>query len=80
MPKALIVLKPGTTATEAKLLQFCRERLAHSMVPKSVEFLDALPKSGTARFSSSGCARSTGPGNRGAFLNGGGACLGRGRW
>ncbi len=47
--KALIVLKPGSTAAEADLLQFCRERLAAFMVPKSVEFMDALPKGGTGK-------------------------------
>jgi len=47
--KALVVLKPGAAATEADVLQFCRERLAGFMVPKSVEFLDALPKGGTGK-------------------------------
>ncbi|MHB8732156.1 MAG: fatty acid--CoA ligase [bacterium] len=49
VPKALVVLKPGAAATEADVLQFCRERLAGFMVPKSVEFLDALPKGGTGK-------------------------------
>jgi len=49
VPKALVVLKPGARATEEELLQFCRDRLAHFKVPKSVEFLDALPKGGTGK-------------------------------
>ena len=49
VPKALVVLKPGATATEAELIQFCRERLAHFKAPKSVEFSDALPKGGTGK-------------------------------
>ncbi|HEV2438877.1 MAG TPA: fatty acid--CoA ligase [bacterium] len=49
VPKALVVLKPGAAATEAEILEFCRERLAGFMVPKSVEFLDALPKGGTGK-------------------------------
>ena len=49
VPKALVVLKPGEAATEADVLAFCRERLAGFMVPKSVEFLDALPKGGTGK-------------------------------
>ena len=49
VPKALVVLKPGTAATETDVLQFCRERLAGFMVPKSVEFLEALPKGGTGK-------------------------------
>jgi fatty-acyl-CoA synthase len=47
VPKALVVLKPPTSATEQELITFCRERLAHFKAPASVEFLDALPKSGT---------------------------------
>ncbi len=49
VPKALVVLKPGGAATERALLEFCRERLAHFQAPKSVEFLDALPKGGTGK-------------------------------
>jgi fatty-acyl-CoA synthase len=49
VPKALVVLKPGAGATEEELLRFCRERLAHFKVPKSVEFFTALPKSGAGK-------------------------------
>lgn len=49
VPKALIALKPGTQATEAELLAFCRDRLAHYKCPRSVEFVDALPKTGTGK-------------------------------
>ena len=49
VPKALVVLKPGAKASEGELIQFCRDRLAHFKVPKSVEFLDALPKGGTGK-------------------------------
>jgi fatty-acyl-CoA synthase len=48
-PKALIVLKPGTSATEQELLEFCAPRLARFKCPKSVEFLAALPKTGTGK-------------------------------
>jgi len=48
-PKALVVLRPGLTATETELLAFCRSRLAHYKVPKSVEFIEALPKTGTGK-------------------------------
>jgi fatty-acyl-CoA synthase len=48
-PKALVVLRPGLAATEAELRAFCNTRLAHYKVPKSVEFLDALPKTGTGK-------------------------------
>src|SRR5262252_874395 len=43
-PKALVVLKPGAKATDGELLDFCRGRLAHYKCPRSVEFMDALPK------------------------------------
>jgi fatty-acyl-CoA synthase len=49
VPKALVVLKPGAAATERELIEFCRARLAHFQAPKSVEFLDALPKGGTGK-------------------------------
>jgi fatty-acyl-CoA synthase len=49
VPKALVVLKPGAAATEQELIQFCRDRLAHFKVPKSVEFFEALPKGGTGK-------------------------------
>jgi fatty-acyl-CoA synthase len=48
-PKALVVLKPGASATEAELLEFCRGRLAHYKCPRSIEFMDALPKTGTGK-------------------------------
>jgi fatty-acyl-CoA synthase len=48
-PKALLVLKPGAKATENELLEFCRGRLARYKCPRSVEFLDALPKTGTGK-------------------------------
>ncbi len=49
VPKALAVLKPGARASEAELLEFCRSRLSHYKCPRSIEFLDALPKTGTGK-------------------------------
>ncbi len=49
VPKALVVLKPEETATEAELLAHCKANLAGFQVPKSVEFRDALPKGGTGK-------------------------------
>src|SRR5215831_6697401 len=45
-PKALVVLKPGASAVETELLEFCRGRLARYKCPRSIEFMDALPKTG----------------------------------
>jgi acyl-CoA synthetase (AMP-forming)/AMP-acid ligase II len=49
VPKALVVLKPESKATEGDLLEFCRSRVSHYKCPRSVEFLDALPKTGTGK-------------------------------
>ncbi len=49
VPKALVMLKPGAKVTEAELLDFCRGRLAHYKCPRSIEFLDVLPKTGTGK-------------------------------
>jgi acyl-CoA synthetase (AMP-forming)/AMP-acid ligase II len=42
---AVVVLKEGTDASDQELIDFCKERLARFKAPKSVEFVDALPKS-----------------------------------
>ena len=47
--KAYVVLKPGATATGADLTAFVRARLAHFKAPRSVEFLDALPRTGVQK-------------------------------
>ena len=49
VPKALIVLKPDAVATEQEMIDFCRFRLARFKVPRSVEFLPNLPKTGTGK-------------------------------
>jgi len=49
VPKALVVMKPGVTATESEVLDFCRGRLTHYKCPRSVEFLDTLPRTGTGK-------------------------------
>ena len=49
VPKALVVLKPGASATEAELLEFCRSKIAHYKCPRSVEFFESLPKTGTGK-------------------------------
>ncbi|MGD2253469.1 MAG: long-chain fatty acid--CoA ligase [Anaerolineales bacterium] len=42
--KVYIALKPGETATEQEIIDFCRENLAPYKVPKYVEFRPELPK------------------------------------
>ncbi|MBI1983638.1 MAG: AMP-binding protein, partial [Acidobacteria bacterium] len=49
VPKALLVLKRDQQVTEAEILGHCRQHLAAFKVPKSVEFMEGLPKGGTGK-------------------------------
>ena len=49
VPKALVVLKPNAAVTESELIEFCRSRLSHYKCPRSVDFVDSLPKTGTGK-------------------------------
>jgi acyl-CoA synthetase (AMP-forming)/AMP-acid ligase II len=42
--KAIVVLRAERRATEADLLRFCSERLAGFKRPRTVDFIDSLPK------------------------------------
>jgi fatty-acyl-CoA synthase len=46
---AAVVLRPAARATDAELIAFCRERIAHFKAPKEVRFLDALPRVGSGK-------------------------------
>jgi fatty-acyl-CoA synthase len=48
VPKAFVCLKPGESASEGELIDFCRGRLAHFKCPKAVEFGE-LPKTATGK-------------------------------
>ena len=48
-PFAYVVLKPGATATEAELIAFTRDRLAHFKAPHGVMFVQELPKTATGK-------------------------------
>lgn len=47
--KAFVVTKPGASVAEQEIIEFTREVLANFKCPKSVEFLDELPKSGAGK-------------------------------
>jgi long-chain acyl-CoA synthetase len=47
--RAFVVLKPGAQATEAELIAFVRERIAHYKAPRSIEFRASLPRSGVQK-------------------------------
>jgi acyl-CoA synthetase (AMP-forming)/AMP-acid ligase II len=42
--KAIIVLKPDQQPSEAEILAHARERIAGYKLPKSIDFVDALPR------------------------------------
>jgi fatty-acyl-CoA synthase len=47
-PCAFVTLRPGMSATEAELIAFCRDHLAHFKAPRSIIFAD-LPKTSTGK-------------------------------
>jgi fatty-acyl-CoA synthase len=47
--KALVVLRPGTSVTEADLIEHCRGRLSHFKCPTSIELRDVLPRTATGK-------------------------------
>jgi fatty-acyl-CoA synthase len=48
-PFAYVVLKPDGSATEAELIAFTRDRLAHFKAPHGVTFVPELPKTATGK-------------------------------
>jgi fatty-acyl-CoA synthase len=44
---AFVVLKEGQKASAEEIISFCKKEMTHYKAPKSVEFVGALPKSGT---------------------------------
>jgi len=47
--KAIIVPKPGAPANEASVIVWARERIGGFKVPKSVDFVDTLPRNATGK-------------------------------
>jgi fatty-acyl-CoA synthase len=48
-PIALVTVKPGASVTAVELIDFCRSKMAHYKVPRSVDFREELPKGGTGK-------------------------------
>lgn len=46
---ALVVLKPGMTATEEEIIEHCKEHMAGYKKPKRVVFVDEFPKNTSAK-------------------------------
>ena len=57
VPKAFVVLKPGTNTSETEILDYCRSNMAHFKAPKSIEFLDLLPRTVTGKVTKSDLRR-----------------------
>ncbi len=47
--KAVVVMKPGETATEQEIIDIAREHLASYQKPRSVDFVESLPKAPTGK-------------------------------
>jgi acyl-CoA synthetase (AMP-forming)/AMP-acid ligase II len=47
--KAWVVLKQGREATAEEIIRFCKQRLAHYKAPKTVDFIETLPKTGSGK-------------------------------
>jgi fatty-acyl-CoA synthase len=47
--KACVVLRPGALATEKDIIDFMRERIAHFKCPKSIDFMEAIPRNPTGK-------------------------------
>ncbi len=52
--KGIVVLKPSQKATEREIIQFCKERIAHYKAPKSIDFIEALPRTGSGKIHKKG--------------------------
>jgi acyl-CoA synthetase (AMP-forming)/AMP-acid ligase II len=48
-PRAIVVLKKGMAATAEELMEFCRQRLSSFKRPRSVVFVDELPRTSTGK-------------------------------
>jgi long-chain acyl-CoA synthetase len=47
--KAVVSLKQGQSATEEELIAWCKERVAAYKYPRSIQFIDTLPKGPTGK-------------------------------
>jgi long-chain acyl-CoA synthetase len=47
--RAIVAVKPGQSVTAAELIEFVKERAAAYKYPRTIEFLDSLPKNATGK-------------------------------
>ncbi len=58
---AFIVIKDGMKVSEAEIINFCREKLADYKCPKTVRFVDEIPKGPTGKLLKRELAKLAGP-------------------
>ncbi|MCY1551951.1 3-[(3aS,4S,7aS)-7a-methyl-1,5-dioxo-octahydro-1H-inden-4-yl]propanoyl:CoA ligase [compost metagenome] len=46
---AWIVLKPGESATEEEIREFCRNQIAHYKIPRYIRFVNEMPLTVTGK-------------------------------
>jgi long-chain acyl-CoA synthetase len=47
--KALILLRPGSEASEEEIIEFCKQHMASYKKPRSVEFWADFPRTGSGK-------------------------------
>jgi HIP---CoA ligase len=47
--RAYVIRRPGAAVTAEEIIAFCRERLANFKVPRSVRFVEALPRNASGK-------------------------------
>ena len=58
--KAIVLLRQGATATEEEIIDFCRGKLGGFERPRSVDFIEQLPRNPSGKVSSVICESHTG--------------------
>lgn len=54
VPKAFVVLRPGLKATEEEIINYCKQNLASYKCPKSVMFIEEIPKTASGKITRAG--------------------------
>jgi acyl-CoA synthetase (AMP-forming)/AMP-acid ligase II len=52
--QGVVVLKPGQKVTAEEIIRFCKDHIAHYKAPKSIDFIDALPRTGSGKIQKKG--------------------------
>lgn len=47
--KGVVVLKPDQSATEVELIDWLRDQITHFKIPKTIDFIEALPRNATGK-------------------------------